>query len=206
MTSDDYDELIKLLDGRIDQLTNPIPSRKVLRFAQAIRSAKLGDQDSVGTYGNDDYKNLVDTLGIVNELLPAILENIRANSIDPETGWRLEEVSALNGDHGACAICDKPFQHLQKTVRVDHLDSRSVGACRECVRHHAPVSFLDSEGVQKWLDRNPNVSDRVEDDDKDEQRLALIDAIRKHAVETHYFAEISKKASNWARGALGEWR
>ena len=44
MTPEDYQELVDLLDGRIDELTKPIPSRQILRFAEAIRSAELGDE------------------------------------------------------------------------------------------------------------------------------------------------------------------
>jgi hypothetical protein len=94
MTPKDYEELIKLLDGRIDELTKPIPSKQILRFAEAIRSAKLADEDSEGTFSEDDYGNLLQAQLIVNEALPEIMENIRAHSIDPETGWRFESVSA----------------------------------------------------------------------------------------------------------------
>ena len=104
MTSKDYQQLIELLDGRIDELTKPIPSRQILRFAEAIRSAKRGDDDTDGTYSDEDYANLIQAQEIVNEMLPPILERIRARSIDLNNGWRLENVSAGYGDYGLCAI------------------------------------------------------------------------------------------------------
>lgn len=69
MTPKDYEELIELLDGRIDELTKPIPSKQILRFAEAIRSAKLGDEDSVGTFNKEDYGNLLQAQLIVNKAL-----------------------------------------------------------------------------------------------------------------------------------------
>jgi hypothetical protein len=122
MTPKDYEELIELLDGRIDELTKPIPSKQILRFAEAIRSAKLSDEDSVGTFSEEDYGNLLHAQLTVNVVLPQIMENIRAHSIDPETGWRFVSVSAGNGDAERCAICGKPYQHFHMTVKVHCLD------------------------------------------------------------------------------------
>lgn len=133
MTPKDQEELIKLLDGRIDELTKPIPSQQILRFAEAIRSAKLGDDDSVGTFSEEDYGNLLQAQLIVNEILPEIMENIRAHSIDAETGWRLDTVSAGNGDADLCALCRKPYQHFNMTVKVHCLDMHPNayhGVCR----------------------------------------------------------------------------
>lgn len=137
MTPEDYEELIELLDGRIDELTKPIPSKQIRRFAEAICSAKLGEEDSVGTFSEEDYSNLLQTQLMVNAALPRILENIRAHSIEPETGWRYEPVSAGNGDADLCAICRKPYQHFGMTVKVHCLDvhpNAFHGVCRECVR------------------------------------------------------------------------
>ncbi len=106
-----------MLDGRIDELTKPIPSRQILRFAEAIRSAEIGEEDSVSTYGEEDYGNLLEAQRIVNELLPSLLENIRARSIDPANGWRFEAVEA-DWDYGLCAICRDPFQHFKQSVKV----------------------------------------------------------------------------------------
>ena len=210
MTPRDYEELIELLDGRIDELTKPIPSRQILRFAEAIRSAKLGDEDSVGTFSDEDYGNLLQAQLIVNEALPQIMENIRANSIDPETGWRFESVSAGNGDADLCAVCGKPFQHFKMTVKVHCLDMHPNayhGVCRDCVRQYAPLEFVESNGVEDWLRQNRYVCDEVEKDNKAEgQRTRLIDAIRRHAHSTHYFGDIVQRASEWAKGAFGEWR
>lgn len=210
MTPRDYEELIELLDGRISELTKPIPSRQILRFAEAIRSAKLADEDSAGTFSEDDYGNLLQAQLIVNEILPGIMENIRAHSIDPETGWRFEPVFAGNGDADLCAICRDPFQHFNMTVKVHCYDMHSNafhGVCRDCVRQYAPLEFVESEGVEDWLQINRFVCESVEADNKAEgQRVALIDAIRKHAHSTHYFADIVQNAPEWADGAFGEWR
>jgi hypothetical protein len=210
MTPKDYEELIKLLDGRIDELTKPIPSKQILRFAEAIRSAKLADEDSEGTFSEDDYGNLLQAQLIVNEALPEIMENIRAHSIDPEIGWRFESVSAGNGDADLCAICGKPYQHFAMTAKVHCLDMHPNayhGVCRECVRQYAPLEFVESDGVEDWLRLNRYVCKKVEADNKTEgQRLNLIDAIRTHAHSTHYFSEIVQNSTKWAKGAFGEWR
>ena len=210
MTPEEYHELIELLDGRIDQLTKPIPSKQILRFAEAIRSAKLGDEDSVGTFSEEDYGNLLQAQLIVNESLPEIMENIRAHSIDAESGWRFETVTAGNGDADLCAICGKPFQHFEMTVKVHCLDMHPNayhGVCRECVRQYAPLEFVESEGVEDWLKINRYVCKKMETDNKKEgQRVDLIDAIRIHAHSTHYFGEIVQKAPKWANGAFSEWR
>ena len=210
MTPEEYHELIELLDGRIDQLTKPIPSKQILRFAEAIRSAKLGDEDSVGTFSEEDYGNLLQAQLIVNESLPEIMENIRAHSIDAESGWRFETVTAGNGDADLCAICGKPFQHFEMTVKVHCLDMHPNayhGVCRECVRQYAPLEFVESEGVEDWLKINRSVCKKMESDNKKEgQRVDLIDAIRTHAHSTHYFGDIVRRAPKWANGAFGEWR
>ena len=78
MTVKDYEELVKLLDGRIDELTKPIPSKQILRFAEAIRSAIVNEDDAEGTFSEDDYSNLLQAQIIVNEVMPQIMENIRA--------------------------------------------------------------------------------------------------------------------------------
>ena len=210
MTSKDYQQLIELLDGRIDELTKPIPSRQILRFAEAIRSAKRGDDDTVGTYSDEDYANLIQAQEIVNEMLPPILERIRARSIDLNNGWRLENVSAGYGDYGLCAICDDPYQHFKQTVKVHCIDMHPNafhGVCRECVRQHAPVDFVENDDVTEWLDQNEDVYKQIENDFKHEgQRVDLIDAIRRHALSDSYFGDIVQKAPKWAKGAFGEWR
>ncbi len=210
MSQKDYEQLIELLDGRIDELTKPIPSRQILRFAEAIRSAELSDDDSVGTYSEEDYSNLLNAQAVVNELLPRILENIRAYSISQTAGWRFEVVDAGDGDRGLCAICRNPYQHFEKSVRVHCLDMHPNayhGVCRECVRQYAPLEFIESEGVEDWLKRNRYVSEKVEQDRKRErQRIDLVDAVRQHAHSTHYFRDIVQNAPGWAKGAFGEWR
>lgn len=210
MTPKDYEELIKLLDGRIDELTKPIPSKQILRFAEAIRSAKLSDEDSEGTFSEEDYGNLLQAQVIVNEVLPEIMENIRTQSIDPENGWRFESVSAGNGDADLCSLCRKPYQHFHMTVKVHCHDMHANafhGVCRECVRQYAPLDFFESNGVEEWLELNRNVCKRIEADNKTEgQRVDLIDAIRAHAHTTHYFGDIVQRAPKWANGAFGEWR
>ncbi|MBA4020279.1 MAG: hypothetical protein C0483_24220 [Pirellula sp.] len=210
MTPKEYQELIDLLDGRIDELTKPIPSQQILRFAEAIRSAECSDMDSVGTYSDDDYSNLLEAEQIVKEVLPSILENIRAYSIKPTDGWRFESVTAGDGDSGLCSICRSPYQHFKETVAVHCLDMHPNayhGVCRECVREYAPLEFVETEGVDEWLQRNADVCDQREDDGKrEEQRKDLIDAIRQHAHSTHYFADIVGNAAKWAKGAFGEWR
>ena len=146
----------------------------------------------------------------VDELLPRILEDIRAHSISRRAGWRFEVVDAGNGDFGLCAICCNPYQHFEHTVKVRCLDMRPNafhGVCRECVRQFAPLEFVESDGVEEWLRRNRDVCERVEKDHKREgQRIDLIEAIRKHAHSTHYFGDIVRNAPEWAKGASGEWR
>lgn len=210
MTPKDYEHLIALLDGRIDELTKPIPSRQILRFAKALQSAEIGDDDSVGTYGDEDYVNLQSTQDIVNETLPKILESIRAKSIHPEKGWRFDTVEAADGDHGLCAVCREPFQHFEHTVKVHCLDMHPNaydGVCRGCVRQYAPLEFVETEGVGQWLTRNPRICASVETDyAREGQRIDLIDAIRRHAHSTHYFGNIVRSASEWAKRTFGEWR
>jgi hypothetical protein len=210
MTVKDYEELVKLLDGRIDELTKPIPSKQILRFAEAIRSATVNDDDSEGSFSEDDYSNLLQAQIIVNEVLPQIMENIRAYSINPNTGWRFETVSEGNGDADLCAICRKPFQHFNWTVKVHYFDMHPdayQGVCRECVQQYAPIEFVESDGVEDWVTLNRYVCEKIEKDNKTEgQRVALIDAIRKHAHTTHYFSTIAQQSSEWAKGAFGEWR
>lgn len=210
MTPEDYEELIELLDGRIDELTKPIPSKQILRFAEAIRSARLGDDDSAGTFSEEDYGNLLQAQLIVNAILPEIMENIRAHSIDTETGWRLETVSAGNGDADLCALCRGPYQHFNMGVKVHCFDMHPNayhGVCRKCVSQYAPLEFIQSDGVEDWLRLNRHVCEKVETDNKTErQRVDLIDAIRTHAHSTHYFAGIVQQAPKWAEGAFGEWR
>lgn len=210
MTSDDYEELIKLLDGRIDELTKPIPSRQILRFAEAIRTAELGDEDTDGTYSNEDYSNLLEAQNLVDDLLPRILEDIRAKSISQQDGWRFESVAAGHGDYGLCAICKSPYQHFGQTVKVHCLDMHPGayhGACRECVRQYAPLEFVDSNDIDAWLKQNPRVSSKLESDAKrNEQQRGIIDAIRRYAHSTHYFGEVVSRASDWAKLAFGEWR
>lgn len=210
MTPRDYEELVELLDGRIDEFIKAIPSKQILRFAETIRSAKLGDEDSVGTFTEEDYGNLLQAQLIVNEILPEIMENIRAHSIDADTGWRFEAVTAGNGDADLCALCRNPFQHFKMTVKVHCLDMHPNayhGVCRECVGQYAPLEFVESDGVEDWLKLNRDVCESVESDNKTEgQRVDLIDAIRAHAHSTHYFSDIVRNAPKWAEGAFGEWR
>ena len=195
MTPEDYQKLVELLDGHIDKLTKPIPSKQILRFAEAIRSATIGDMDSVGTYNQEDYANLLNAQSAVNELLPPILASIRATSIDPETGWRLAAINAGNGDYGSCSICEKPFQHFQESVQVhtfyDHLNAFQ-GVCRKCVCQYAPLRFSERDDVRVWLERNPKTCEPRENDRKRErQRIALVDAIREHAYSTGEFGDCS---------------
>lgn len=210
MTPKDYEELIELLDGRIDELTKPIPSKQILRFAEAIRSARLGDGDSAGTFSDEDYSNLLEAQAIVNDALPRVMESIRAHSIDPTVGWRFESVAAGNGDASLCALCRYPYQHFNMTVKVHCLDMHPNayhGVCRECVRQYAPLEFIETPGIEDWLDPNQSVCTEVEPDKKtEEQRVDLIDAIRTHAHSTHYFGDIVRNAAKWASGAFGEWR
>lgn len=210
MSPKEYEQLIELLDGRIDELTKPIPSRQILRFAEAIGSAKLGDEDCTGTYSEEDYSNLLSAQLIVDKQLPPLLENIRAQSIDQRDGWRFVAVDAGDGDYGLCGVCRKPYQHFHSTVKVHCIDMHPNafrGVCRDCVRQYAPLSFIESNGVEEWLNRNHRVCEKMERDDKAEgQRIKLIDAIRQHAHTTHYFGDIVRKASRWAQGAFGEWR
>jgi hypothetical protein len=210
MTLKELEEQIDILDRRIDELTKPLPSTQVLRFAESLRSANPGNEQSRGTYSEEDYHNLRDTQAIANEILPQILKNLRAHSIDPDTGWRFELVAAGNGDAGLCAICERPYQHFGMTVKVHHLamhPNAYYGVCRECVQQYASLEFVESEGVGEWLGNNLHVCKKVETDFKREgQRVALIDAIRTHAHSTHYFGEIVQKAAKWATGAFGEWR
>lgn len=211
MTPKDYEELVELLDGRIDELTKPIPSKQILRFAEAIRAAELGDDETPATYSSEDYGNLDQARRIVLDLLPSILTDIRAKSIDPDSGWRFEAVTAGNGDNDLCAICNSPFQHFGNTVKVHGIDMHENayhGVCRPCVRNYASEDFFETDGLEAWLKVNRSVSpSTIEDDHKTEQqRVDLIDAIRNHAHETHYAADIAQQASDWAAGAFGEWR
>jgi hypothetical protein len=211
MTPEEYDELIALLDGRIDKLTKPLPSQQMLRLATAIDSAYASvASDGVSIYGPDDYSNLLEAHEIVREYLPPILEQLRAKSIDPDSGWSIVKVEAANGDCGRCAICRKPFQHFDESVVVHTIDMHSEalsGVCRPCVREYAPDHFTEDEKVSSWLSRNRDVCDPKEQDRKRErQRVALIDAIREHAHSTHYRSQIVRDAPEWSRGAFGEWR
>jgi hypothetical protein len=209
MTREDYEQLVELLDGRIDELTKPIPSRQILRFAEAIRSADGGDENTDVTYSEEDYENLRQAHEIVNELLPSLLEKLRAKSINPETGWKIETVSAGNGDNGLCAICHDPYQHFGKTVKVHTLDMHPNAfhsVCRDCIRQYSPSDFVEDEEIDEWLQQNEDVCDQVEDDVKREgQRIDLIDAIRRHAHLESDFGDIVQNASGWANGAFGEW-
>ncbi|MBD3672005.1 MAG: hypothetical protein HUJ26_00640 [Planctomycetaceae bacterium] len=210
MSPEDYEELIALLDGRIDELTKPIPSKQVLRFAEAIRSADSGDYARRGFYGEEDYANLLSVQEIVKEQLPGILENIRAHSIDSEGGWRMSNVDAMDGDHGLCAICRDPFQHFERTAEVHLLDMHANafrGVCRPCVRNYAPLAFTERADVREWLKQNREVCESLEANPKTEkQRVALIDAVRRHAHSTHYFGDIFRSARDWVKSAAGEWR
>ena len=207
MTPKDYEQLVELLDGRIDELTKPIPSRQILRFAEAIRSADRGDDSANGTYNDDDYSNLLQAQEIVNEMLPPLLERIRANSINTDTGWNFEIVIAGYGDYGLCSICQEPYQHFRKTVKVHCIDMHPNafhGVCRDCVREYAPLDFVESDDVEEWLERE---EDQVETDHATEgRRVDLIDAIRRHAHSTSYFSEIVQNAPEWSKLAFGEWR
>jgi hypothetical protein len=212
MTPEDYDRLVNILDGRIDKLTKPIPSQQILRFAEAIRSASTTSDDDAATYGDEDYANLLETQEIVHELLPGILREIRARSINPDSGWQYVEVCAGNGDHDLCAICREPFHHFGSTVKIHCLDMHANSfhsVCRECVRAYAPLEFVELDCVRDWLAKNQDVSKQVESDHKrEEQRVALIDAIRRHIDSTDhfYFGDIAKSAQKWISGAFGEWR
>lgn len=210
MTPKDYQDQISLLDRRINKLISPVPSRQILQIAEAIGSAELSDEDSPGIYCEDDYANLLEAQGVVNELLAPILQGIRANSISPSKGWRFESVNAGYGDYGLCANCRDPFQHFNETVKVHclHMHPNAYhGVCRECVRQYAPLEFVETDGVEDWLRLNRAACERVESDSKTEdQRVDLIDAIRSHAHSTHYFSDIVRNAPKWAEGAFGEWR
>ncbi|MAP09113.1 MAG: hypothetical protein CMM00_09985 [Rhodopirellula sp.] len=213
MTDEDYQEQIRISDSRIDQLTKPIPSRDFRRAAEAIRSAEPitnEDQEIAATYSEDDYGNLLLGYRYIKEFMPRILEGIRARSIDPQTGWQFVDVTNGNGDHGLCAICEEPFQHYQKTVKVHHLDMSPgsyYGVCRECVKEYGPEAFADDDELIQWVKQNPHVCEPKEDDNKAEgQRVDLVDAIRRHANSTHYASKIAEKAAKWAEDATDEWR
>ncbi len=210
MTPEDYNELIELLDGRIDELTKPIPSALILRFAEALRSAAIGGMDSIGTYDQEDYGNLLEAQNVVNDMLPPILESIRATSIDSNSGWQFTTVSAGNGDYGLCAICEKPFQHFGQSVQVHIFDDHPNafrGVCRGCVCEYGPIAFVEREEVETWLKQNKGVCVAKEKDSKREgQRIDLIDAIRQHAHSTSYFGDIVQAATKWSEGSFSEWR
>ncbi|MDV6032738.1 MAG: hypothetical protein F9B45_22160 [Phycisphaera sp. RhM] len=210
MNKDELQQLVDLLDSEIDRLTKPLPSRQILRLAQAVRSATIGDWDSVGSFGAKDYANLIDAQEIMSELLPPILESIRVTSIDAENGWRFDSVSNTNGDHGLCSICRKPFQHLIKTVKVCAIDMRAGtfrGVCRPCVRQFAPLRFVERDDVHEWLGQNTSTCETMETDKQSErQRIGLIDSIRERISNSSYFGKISRLAPKWAEGAFCEWR
>src|SRR5262249_49100754 len=146
------------------------------------RSADVGDSDEEGTYTEEDYGHLLQAQEIVNELLPPILEGIRARSIQKKA-WKFVDVDAADGDHGPCAICTAPFQHFHKSVKVHCIDMHPDafhGVCRECVRNYGPERFVERVAVSEWLDHERM---RVEKDQATEmRRVNLIDAIRRHAV------------------------
>lgn len=210
MTEKDYQRQIEILDRRITELTNLLPSREILHAAETIRSANIGDYDEEGTFTGEDYQNLVSAHYAISEFLPPILRNIRAHAIDPESGWRFEEITNGFGDFGLCAICDEPFQHFRATVKVHTQfmhDGSFHGVCRDCVGYYAPLEFSELSEVDEWRQEPPNHGDQQESDHKtEEQRCDLIDAIRRHALETNYFGEIVQAAPEWAQGAFGEWR
>lgn len=210
MSPQEYEELIALLDGRIDELTKPLPSKQILRFAEALQSVDLEDDELAGTYGEEDYSNLLLAQSIVNETLPRILESLRAASVKDASSWRFQSATAGQGDAGLCALCREPYQHFNHTVAIHCLDMHPNafhGVCRDCVRQYAPLDFVEHEDVALWLERNPDVTERLEDDEKREgQRVDLIDAIRRHAHSTHYFSDIVQQVASWAKAAYGEWR
>lgn len=215
MNEEDFVELVSYLDRRIDTLTKPIPSTQVLRLAESIRSAKsseMVDEDAVDTYGAEDYASLQEALGIVTEMLPQVLANIRGKSIDPATGWRFVPVARTRyGKCDLCAICHEPFQHWNHTVEVHCIDMHEGAyhsVCRECVRTYAPIEFIDVPGLEEWVSKNRSVSEAIETDHKTEsQRIALIDAVRRFAHSTHYFGKFFDKCPEWLQDAFrGEWR
>lgn len=213
MTDKDYQDQIRISDDRIDQLTKPIPSRDFRRAAEAIRSATPvtnEDQELVATYDEEDYANLLLGFRYIREFMPRILLEIRARSIDPHSGWRVENVTNGNGDHGLCAICEEPFEHHGMTVKVHHLDMHPgsfEGVCRECVKTYGPEEFGFNDELIEWVKKNPGVCETKEPDSKREgQRRELVDTIRRHANSTHYPRTIAELSPKWAEDAVGEWR
>ncbi len=207
MKPEDYQELVELLDGRINQADS---KQANLAICGSYPIRNDSHMDSVGTYNQEDYANLLKAQSVVNEMLPPILESIRATSIDPETGWRLAAISAGNGDYGPCSICEKPFQHFQESVQVhrfcDHPDAFH-GVCRKCVCQYAPLHFSERDDVRVWLERNPKTcKPRYKDRKRESQRIALVDAIREHAYATGEFGDIVGSASKWADDSFVEWR
>ncbi|OYP33877.1 hypothetical protein [Rhodopirellula sp. MGV] len=210
MRKQDYVRQIEILDRRIDELTKPVPSRDILHAAKTIAAADPGNFYRPGTFTSEDYDNLCEAKYALEEFLPRILAVIRDHSIDPDTGWRFETLSNSFGDFGNCAICDGPFQHLEATVKV-HLSfmrpGTFAGVCRECVGYYAPLEFTEREDVDAWRGDCIDICEpREKDSKKEEQRRDLIDAIRNHALATHYFGEIAQQAPKWAEDAFGEWR
>lgn len=207
----DAEELIKYLDRRIDSLTKPLPSSQLLRLAEGIVTAGTDSDTPVSSYNEDDYGSLLDAYEMLSEYLPEVLRQIRVQSIDPNSGWKLKVVDAGQGDVGACALCRRPFQHFKLSVQVHHLDSHPDGfhgVCRECVRQHAPIEFLDKPDVAEWLAKEHGADHRVGLDKKrEEQRIGYVDAIRAYTSSDRiYFSDLSSQASEWSEDAYGEWR
>ena len=198
----------ELSDKMLDNLARPLPSKRMLVLAESIRSAHTG-QDKDATFGVDDYGNLLTVQLYIDESLPRLLEDIRIRSIDPEAGWRFEEVKAGNGDHGLCAICKNPFQHFGWTMKVKPVDAVDFfGVCRQCVRDYSP-EFEDDERIMAWLGKNPDVCDRFDSHTKaGGQRVGMVDAIRRYVARDSqaYARNLSTSAPEWAHDAFTEWR
>jgi hypothetical protein len=209
MSTRDFEELIGMLDGRIDELTKPLPSRQILRFAEAIRSAKLSTFSTQGSYGPADYSNLVQADSVLHTHLPAVLENIRAHSIARDQ-WQHVFVDREEGVHGLCAICDSPFHHFAATVQMHHFDlaeNSFCSVCRDCVRSYAPLEFVNRDEVREWLQANPTISRDYDGGEADQElQIELIDAIRRQAHLSNRFSELMNAPVRLLNMTFTEWR
>jgi hypothetical protein len=209
---DEANELNEYLDRRIDKLTKPIPSAQVLRVAEGVVTAHCEDGESASNYTEEDYNNLLEAYGMLQEYIPGVLTKIRARSIDPNTGWRLHQVTAGQGEVGLCAICKSPYQHFDASAQVQCIDTQNKlfrSVCRECVRNHAPIEFAELEEVHEWL-KKVGCGDKDKGHGRNDKyrRIRVIDAIRRIGCEDSitYFQGVTSKASEWAKDSYGEWR
>ena len=54
MSPEEYDELIAILDGRIDELTRAVPSQQLLRFSEVIAGTSA---EAIADYTVEDFRN-----------------------------------------------------------------------------------------------------------------------------------------------------